>query len=105
MLYSISKNLIVKELNGNEGRGLMKVSYKKLWKLLIDLDVNKKTLADKAGISASTLTKLTKGECVHMDMLVKICNALKCDLHDIVELVPENYTFELNKRIGSHTNV
>lgn len=43
-----------------------------------------------ANISASTLTKLNKGECVHMDMLVRICNALECDLSDIVELVPEN---------------
>ena len=66
----------------------MKVSYKKLWKLLIDLEINKKILAQRAKISASTLTKLSKGECVNIDMLVRICNALKCDLHDIVELVP-----------------
>lgn len=66
----------------------MKVSYKKLWKLLIDLEINKKILAQRAKISASTLTKLSKGECVHMNMLVRICNALKVDLHDIVELVP-----------------
>lgn len=69
---------------------MLKLSYKKLWKLLIDLEINKKTLAERAGISASTLTKLTKGECVHMDMLVKICTALECDLSDIVELVPYN---------------
>ena len=69
---------------------MLKVSYKKLWKLLIDLEMNKKTLAERAGISASTLTKLSKGECVHMDMLVKICTALECDLSDIVELVQEN---------------
>jgi DNA-binding Xre family transcriptional regulator len=67
----------------------MKVSYKKLWKLLIDLEINKKTLAERAGISASTLTKLTKGECVHMDMLVRICSALDCDFNDIVELVQD----------------
>jgi len=66
---------------------MLKASYKKLWKLLIDLEINKKMLAERAGISASTLTKLTKGECVHMDMLVKICTALECDLCDIVELV------------------
>lgn len=66
----------------------MKVSYKKLWKMLIDLEMNKKTLSERANISASTLTKLSKGECVHMDMLVRICNALECKLCDIVELVP-----------------
>ena len=66
----------------------MKASYKKLWKLMIDLEINKKMLLQRANISASTLTKLSKNECVHMDMLVKICNALKCDLHDTVELIP-----------------
>ena len=68
----------------------MKVSYKKLWKLLIDKEINKKTLAKNANISGSTLTKLSKGESVNMEMLVRICNTLKCDLHDIVELVPDS---------------
>ena len=77
----------------------MKVSYKKLWKLLIDLEINKKILAERAGISASTLTKLSKGECVHMDMLVKICNSLKCGLCDIVELIPAE-TAESEKSEG-----
>jgi len=66
----------------------MTVSYKKLWKLLIDLEINKRTLAKMANISDSTLTKLAKGESVNMEMLVRICVALNCDLHDIVELVP-----------------
>jgi DNA-binding Xre family transcriptional regulator len=57
---------------------------------MIDLEINKKDLAEKAGISTSTLTKLAKGECVNMDMLVKICIAIDCDLHDIVEIVPDN---------------
>ena len=74
----------------------MKISYKKLWKLLIDLEMNKRTLAKKANISDSTLTKLSKGESVNMEMLVRICTALKCDLHDIVELVPENATANEN---------
>ena len=79
--------LIGKGAKRNEANIVMKVSYKKLWKLLIDLEINKKILAERAGISASTLTKLSKGECVHMDMLVKICSALDCDLSDIVELM------------------
>ena len=67
----------------------MKASYKKLWKILIDKEINKKTLAQMANISASTLTKLAKSESVNMEILVRICDALKCDLHDIVELVPD----------------
>ena len=67
----------------------MKVSYKKLWKLLIDMEINKKTLASMANVSGATITKLAKGESVNMDMLVRICTALKCDLHDIVEIVPD----------------
>jgi len=67
----------------------LKVSYKKLWKLLIDMEINKKTLSKMANVSGATLTKLAKGESVGMDMLVRICTALKCDLHDIVEIVPD----------------
>jgi len=67
----------------------MKVSYKKLWKILIDMEINKKALAAMANISSATLTKLAKGESVNMEILVRICTALKCDLHDIVEIVPD----------------
>ena len=68
----------------------MKASYKKLWKLLIDRDMNRKDLSSIASVSSSTLTKLSKGESVNSDMLVRICTALKCDLWDIMELLPEN---------------
>jgi len=68
----------------------MKVSYKKLWKLLIDKEINKRTLAEMANISGSTLTKLSKGENVNMDILVRICAALDCDLPDIVDIVRDN---------------
>jgi DNA-binding Xre family transcriptional regulator len=67
----------------------LKVSYKKLWKLLIDMEINKKTLSEMANVSGATITKLAKGESVNMAMLVRICTALKCDLHDIVEIVPD----------------
>lgn len=69
---------------------MRKISYKKLWKLLIDKDLNKQTLSQIANISASTLTKMSKGETVNMEMLVRICNVLDCEFHDIIELVPEN---------------
>jgi DNA-binding Xre family transcriptional regulator len=67
----------------------MKASYKKLWKLLIDKEINKRALGQMANVSASTLTKLVKGESVNMDILLRICTALDCDLHDIVETVPD----------------
>ena len=67
----------------------MAVSYKKLWKLLIDKDMLKKELAEKAEISTFTISKMSKGESVTTDTLVKICKALVCNLDDIMELVEE----------------
>ena len=66
----------------------MSVSYKKLWKLLIDRDIKKKDLCVSAGISPSSLAKLGKSENVNTDILVKICNALNCDVSDIMEVKP-----------------
>ena len=65
------------------------ISYKKLWKLLIDKDLNKKELATLANISQSTLTKMSKGESVNIEMLSRICNALNCEFCDIVEMTEE----------------
>lgn len=67
----------------------MEVSYKKLWKILIDMDMKKKDLQAKAGISWASVTKLSKGETVSMDVLIKVCKALDCDIGDIVELIPK----------------
>lgn len=67
----------------------MKVSYKKLLKLLIDRELKKRDLADKANVSVATLTKLAKGENVNVDVLVKVCSALECDFSDIMELIPD----------------
>lgn len=65
----------------------MTVSYKKLWKLLIDKDLKKKDLEAKAGISHYTMNKLTKGENVTVVTLGKICKALDCAIGDIVEFI------------------
>lgn len=70
-------------------RCIMAVSYKKLWKLLIDKDLKKKDLINLAGISGYTLNRLTRGENVNTDTLVKICKALDCQLEDIMELIKE----------------
>ena len=63
--------------------------YKKLWKLLIDKDMKKEDLRIKAGITTTAMAKLGRNETVHMDILLKICNALDCGLEDILEIVSE----------------
>ena len=65
----------------------MAVSYKKLWKLLIDLDMEKKDLQQAAGVSSALIAKLGRNENVSTDSLVKICSALYCDIGDIMEVV------------------
>ena len=66
----------------------MAVSYKKLWKLLIDKDIKKKDLIEKAKISPATVTKMGKNGHVTTEVLVKICTALDCQIDDIMEVVP-----------------
>ena len=66
----------------------MAVSYKKLWKLLIDKDMKKKDLQQQAGVSWSSVTKLSKGETVSMEVMMKVCKALNCDIGDVMELIP-----------------
>lgn len=66
----------------------MKVSYKRLWKLLIDKDMKKKDLVKVAHISTYTINKLNRGDNVNTDTLVKICSALNCSIEDIMEVIP-----------------
>jgi putative transcriptional regulator len=63
----------------------MVVSYKKLWKLLIDKDMNKTDLRNASGISTFTVAKMSRGEDVSIDVLRRICQALDCDIGDVVE--------------------
>ena len=79
----------------------MAISYKKLWKLLIDKDLKKKDLHHLAGISASSVTKLGKNENVNTDILERICLALECDISDIMEIVPSKNVNQL----GGNNNV
>ena len=65
----------------------MAVSYKKLWKLLIDRDMKKKDLMAISGVSQSSVTKMGKNENVNTDVLVRICQALNCDIGDISEII------------------
>ena len=66
----------------------MGVSYKKLFKLLIDRNMKKKDLQEAAGLSPASITKLAKNEIVRLDVLVKVCAALNVDFGDIIEFVP-----------------
>lgn len=68
----------------------MEVSYKKLWKVLIDKDMKKKDLQAEAGISWASVTKLSKGETVSMEVLMKVCKALKCNVGDIMDFIPKD---------------
>ena len=69
--------------------GTMGVTYKKLFKLLIDRNMKKKDLRDLAGIGNSTMTKLSNDENVTIEVMAKICRALDCTIDDVVEIVPD----------------
>ena len=70
----------------------MAVSYKKLWKLLIDKDMSKKDLmaCARAGISSASVTKMRRNGHVTTEILLKICTALNCGIDDIIEIVPDD---------------
>ena len=78
----------------------MAVSYKKLFKLLIDRDMRRKDLRELTGISYSTLGKLTNGNNVNMEVIEKLCLALNCRIEEIVEIVPDN-----SEEYGSPTTI
>ncbi|WP_270474380.1 helix-turn-helix domain-containing protein [Clostridium cochlearium] len=77
----------------------MDISYKRLWKLLIDRDMKKQDLCEKAGVSTSSLAKLGRGENVNTAILVKICRALDCGIDDIMEIVPDTELKTKHKKI------
>ncbi len=68
----------------------MVVSYKKLWKLLIDKNMKKKDLQIATGVSSATISKMAKDELVSMEVLIRVCAALSCDIGDIVEMVSDS---------------
>lgn len=70
----------------------MAISYNKLWKLLIDKNMKKKDLQYLSGVSSATITKLGRNENVNTEILQKICNALYCDICDIMEIMPDKKT-------------
>lgn len=82
-------NIIYKNRSIQKG-DLMKISYKKLWKLLIDRDMMKKDLLREAKISTVSMAKMGKNQNVTTDVLLKVCTALHCDISDIMEIVEDD---------------
>ncbi len=78
----------------------MRLSYNKLWKLLIDKNLNKRKLQQMTGISPNCVAKLGRGDNLTTDVLLRICEALDCDISDIVEIVhdKENETPNIGSR-------
>lgn len=67
----------------------MRISYNKLWKLLIDKGMKKKDLKEKASLSSASVAKLGKNESAAMDVLLRICTALDCDISDVMQFIKE----------------
>lgn len=67
----------------------MGISYKKLWKLLIDKDMTKMDLRQATGVSTATIARMSKDEPVSMEVLMKICNVLNCNMGDVVDVINE----------------
>ena len=68
----------------------MAISYNKLWKLLIDKNMKKKDLKEKADISQNVMARLGKGQTVAMESMAKICAVLQCDIGDVMEFIPDD---------------
>jgi DNA-binding Xre family transcriptional regulator len=81
------------------------ISYKKLWHLLLDRNMNKNTLREQIGVSTASIAKLSKGKNVNTEILVKICHALDCNVSDIMDILPKDQGIEIEndrQKEGSH---
>ncbi|MCI5605818.1 MAG: helix-turn-helix transcriptional regulator [Clostridia bacterium] len=67
----------------------MRISYNRLWKLLIDRNMNKNDLIKVSGISTASIAKLGKGDNITTDVLLKICKSMNCSLEDIMETIDD----------------
>lgn len=68
---------------------IMHVSYNRLWKLLIDKNLKKKDMMERCNISSASVAKLSKGDNITTDVLLRICEGLNCDFEDIMEAIPD----------------
>ena len=72
----------------------MRISYNNLFKLLIDKGMKKTELAAAAGLTPATLARLSKGQTVSMETIIKICECLDCRIEDVIELIPSKMNIE-----------
>ena len=72
----------------------MRISYNNLFKLLIDKGMKKTELAEAAGLTPATLARLSKGQTVSMETIIKICECLDCRIEDVIELIPSTMNIE-----------
>ena len=75
----------------------MEISYNKLWKLMIDHNMNKTQLRQKAGLSSNVIAKMSKNDSVSMETLARICKIFHCDVGDIVEIVEESNQLKIEE--------
>lgn len=78
---------------------MMRISYNKLWKMLIDKGMKKSDLREKSGISSASLAKLGKGENITTDVLLRICEVMDCRIEDILETIREQPTQRMNGEV------
>ena len=81
------------------------ISYNKLWKLLIDRNMKRQDLKDISGISTASIAKLGKGENITTGVLLKICEALDCDISDIMEVVPDDDKIKESKETSESEEI
>ena len=87
--YNLPCIIIICRYKMGRGERTMRISYNKLFKLLVDKNMKKKELREKAGISASTIVKMGRNEPVSVELIGKICLALDCNAGDVVEFFPD----------------
>lgn len=87
ILYISAKSDMLYTTMLDEVNGVGIISYKKLWKLLIDKDMVRRDLREACGLSTASMSKLTKGQNINTDILVRICDELHCDISDICEII------------------
>ena len=87
----VQSNMLKQATTTEKKQGLpdMRISYNKLWKILIDKKMKKNDLREMTRMGPNTMAKLGKDEAVSMDVLLRICEALKCDVGDIMEVIPD----------------
>ena len=88
-VWNLRLQLTESILKKNDRGEHMAMCYKKLWKLLIDKNLNKSDLRERTGLSTSTIAKLGRDEYVSMEVVSKICATLQCDVGDIMEYVSD----------------